>query len=409
MAMVLDEYQNKVIEILKNGKNVIMAAKAGSGKSFLIKQLSTFFNGKTVAITSTTGISALGIEGVTIHSFMGVGLGKKSKEILVSEIHRYRNVKKRLLCLDILVIDEISMMTSDLLEKIEYVLRKIRGSNQSFGGVRLLFSGDFLQLEPVEGKNILGSPLIKDFEFINLGNNYRQKDDLRFQTLLNNLRVNELTEDDIQLIKTRIVDTSPEGTPRMYCTNKEVAMSNKGYSDSLESSEFVYNAKFSGTNASFTNQLKTQFNAKGIDILKLKNGMRVMLTRNMAPETGLVNGSTGTIIRCNSGAVLVSFDNGTVENIVPCLWELYDNELVVAKASQIPLIIGFAISCHKSQGMTLDSAYIDLSKSFCCHQVYVAMSRVKTLEGLYLSNFNIEKIKVNKSVVDFFENLTLSE
>jgi ATP-dependent DNA helicase PIF1 len=405
--MILDEYQNKVIETLKNGKNVIMAAKAGSGKSFLIKQLPAFFKEKRVAITSTTGISALGIEGVTIHSFMGVGLGKKSKDILLSEIQRYRNVKKRILCLDILVVDEISMMTSDLLEKIEYILRKIRSSKQPFGGVRLLFSGDFLQLEPIEGENILNHELISDFVFINLQNNYRQQGDTRFQELLNNLRVNELTEEDLELIKTRIVEDIPESVPRMYCTNKEVALANKGYSGSLASPEVLYNAKFSGTNMSFVNQLKTQFNAKGIDALKLKNGMRVMLTRNMPSETGLVNGSTGKIIRCNPNDVLVSFDNGAYENIAPCLWELYDNEVIVAKASQIPLIIGFSISIHKSQGMTLDSAYIDLSKAFCCHQVYVAMSRVKSLDGLYLNSFNNEKVKVNQSVVDFFENLSI--
>jgi len=134
-----------------------------------------------------------------------------------------------------------------------------------------------------------------------------------------------------------------------------------------------------------------------------------MLTRNLDPESGLVNGSCGLVLRCDSDKVIVKFDNGRTETVIACSWELYNCEEYVARATQIPLIIGYSVSIHKCQGLTLDSAYIDLSRAFCDHQVYVALSRVKTLSGVYLKNFNIKKIKINEESLQFFENLSLSD
>jgi ATP-dependent DNA helicase PIF1 len=405
----IDENQQAVVQALLNNENVLMSGIAGSGKSFLIQNLRHFLPGKKVYITSTSGVSALNIGGTTLHSWVGIGLGKESKEKLVRKIKFYKNVKKRICDVDTLVIDEISMLGSDLLDKINYILQSIRWSSKPFGGVQMLFSGDFLQLEPVEGDNVLSNKLIKDFKVINLRHNYRQASDTEFQEILNNLRINKLTDENIRLLESRITDVVPENITRLFCINREVATANKNYSNSIPAGEVTYKAKFTGSKV-YVEQLKAQFTNRGIDTLKLKNGMRVMLTRNLDPGAGagLVNGSCGLVIRCGCDSVTVKFDNGRTETVVAVSWELYDYEECVARATQIPLIIGYAASIHKCQGLTLDAAYIDLSRAFCDHQVYVALSRVKTLDGVHLKNFNVKKIKINEDSLQFFENLSLN-
>lgn len=399
----LDEQQMTVVKKLSERKNVILAAKAGSGKSFLIKKIKNFFKDKNVIITSTTGVSALAINGMTIHSFSGIGLGKKSKEELLNDIKKYANVKKRIISTDILVVDEVSMLSEELFVKLNFIFKKIRkNENETFGGMTLLFSGDFFQLEPVNGKNILQDKKItKDFIFMSLDTNYRQSEDLVFQNLLCNLRTGNLTPEDIALIKSRENLTVPENCIKMFCLNKDVAASNKKYSDSISGNEVVYSATFAGAKQS---QLKSQFSNRGIEFLEFKPGMKVMLTRNMARDTGLVNGSCGKILKCFDDYVIVKFDKNQREEIIfKCNWELYENELLVASACQIPLIIANSVSIHKVQGLTLDCAYIDLSKSFCFHQIYVALSRVKTLSGIYIKGFDEKKVLVNEETKQFFQ------
>ena len=401
--------QQNIIDLLIKGENIFMTAPAGHGKSRVITELKNNFIGKDIYITSTTGISALNIEGITLHSFMGIGLGDSDESVLYNMVSRRVDLVKKLQSNFLLVIDEASMLSDKLFNKIDYIFKRLRRNNKVFGGVQVLLSSDHLQLEPINESTFLSNPLLSEFKIIELKVNHRQQGDKLFQSLLGNLRLNKLTKEDYELLKNKtnsnIDDTS---SIKLYCTNKEVLIENEIYLESNKNKEFIYNAAFSGKNKVYVKDLEKQFEARGIKKIILKKDLSVMLTRNHN-SLGLVNGSMGIIIGFSeSNLPIVSFTHDRDSNditvvISPVKWELNVNNKLVASATQIPLILGYAFTIHKIQGQTLDNAFIDLKNCFCNHQAYVALSRVKTLNGITLCNF--KNIKVNQKTVEFYNNL----
>lgn len=400
----MNEQQLKVVEHLQNNKNVLLIGQAGTGKSKLLEELKYHLPEKTVYITSTTGISALNIGAVTMHSFLGIKLGAGTAEFLYKEMYKNIKVRKRLLASNIvLCIDEDSMIPLVLFEKLNIAFQLLRKKSEPFGGIQMLLSGDFLQLEPINEELIYKSELITHFEKVILTHNYRQENDKQFQTLLDNLRFNKLTEEDLELLE-EASKRENDGV-KMFCLNRDIIKKNEYHLNSIKNKEFKFKAKYNG-NVNLVNELKKQFASRGIDTIILKKDLKVMLTKNLNVEDGLVNGSLGIVTGFTSrGYPIVDFKKGNVISIDECAWELVSNNKTVATAVQIPLVLSYASSIHKCQGLTLDKVTVDLKNVFCNHQIYVALSRVRSLEGLALVNFDKDKIKVNRETIEFYNSI----
>lgn len=404
----LDDDQLKVLDLINKNKSILLVGMAGTGKSRIISELHEHTN-KNVYITSTTGVSALNISGITLHSFLGIGLGDGTKEELFLKVVKNYPLKKILNNpKTLIVIDEVSMLGVSLFEKIDYIFKKIRYNNKPFGGIQLLLSGDFLQLEPINDDTIYSHPLIKDhFEIVQLTKNYRQKGDNVYQNLLTNLRYNELTPEDITLLKSKTTDICDNEEPvRIFTTNAAVNAYNAKYTNTNKEKEYTYKAVYKGSNQYYVSDVQKQFKTKNIDVLVLKKNLKVMLTKNLDVKAGLVNGSLGTIIEFVGNLPKVQFNNGIKEVIGTSTWEMLLDNKVVATAKQIPLVIAYALTVHKCQGLTLNSAVIDLRNSFAPHMIYVALSRVKNIDNLTLLNFNENTININEQTKEFYKKLS---
>lgn len=391
----LSEEQKEVIKNIQDKKNLFISGEAGTGKSFILKNLHTFFPDKKIILSSTTGVSSFNLGGITIYSFLSLGLGKYTVEYSVKKILATGNCDK----IDILVIDEISMLNLELFEKINKILQIVKGNDNFFGGIQIITTGDFFQLPNVEGTIIFNSIIWKEFTTMILKNNFRQEDDV-FKSILNRMRKGENTKEDISILKNKVTSKIDEFC--IFPTNDKVKKFNDINFKKLNGSSIIFTAKYNG-NIVLKNDLKTQFISKNIDKIVLKENCRVMLLKNIDIDKGLVNGSMGTVKKINKDSVDVLFDH--MENfhkIEIIKWSIEDG-ISNAYAIQIPLCVAYGSTIHKTQGLTLNSACMDLENCFCNHQVYVALSRVKKLEGLKLISFNPEKIKVNKEVIDFYE------
>lgn len=399
--MEYSESQKKAIEYIKEGKNIFLTGSAGNGKSYLLKSLKTLFPDKCIVLTATTGVAAFNLTGCTINSLLGLGIGEYSIEKIIKKM--FPEKRKFIKNIDILVIDEISMMNSVLLEQINNLLKQITMRNIFMGGIQIIVSGDFFQLPTIKGNLVFENKLWKNFIPIILDTNFRQTGDTQYFELLQRIRIGNVKKEDIELLKTRI--KRKKETFSIFPINSQVNSFNEKMYNELKTEEHTFTTKYRGDN-SLIKELKKQFLDKNLEVMKLKVGCRVMLVRNLNSDIGLVNGSMGIVKEIGKQCVNVIFDhikNKPVE-IVELEWK---NELgrISCVATQIPLIVAFSSNIHKLQGSTLNEANMDLSKCFCFHQVYVALSRIKTLDGLYLTGFDAKKIMVNKKVVEYYKEI----
>lgn len=424
----LSESQDNAYIQFKNGKNLLILGEGGTGKSFLIKYLQSSTS-IPIHITSTTGISAYNIGGVTIHSLLGIGIGTDNIDTLVRKINRNSLYRNNILDMKILVIDEISMLSAELFEKINELCQRIRQNNLFFGGIQVIFTGDFLQLlcffnknREIYGNNLDERLLVEsdtfNKEFSNENNNiiilktnFRQND-ITFKELLLQVRKGTLTQESIELINTRNILPNNEDMIHLVSTNKQTQIINTNKLKLLKSKTYKYIAKYTQTGKNIKlcellkKELQYQLKQKSLDILELKLYSRVMLIKNIDVVSGLVNGSTGTIIDINEEFIDVKFDNG----IVFSLNSLEINNINInnckVSVTQIPLILAYALTINKSQGLTLDKAIIDISNCFTYHMVYTALSRVKSLDGIYLhSKINTKKIIINEIILKYLNKL----
>lgn len=418
-----DENIQKISLLIKEKKNIFITGHAGTGKSYILRKIKKKF--PNIAITSTTGIAAVNIKGQTLHSWAGVGICNKSVEQTVEKIMKKKPLKKQIKNCKILAIDEISMLDIKTFEYVDLVFKRVRKNKNPFGGIQVIFIGDFFQLPPVEKDGFLKpkycfeSKLWQalDLNTVLLTKNYRQNE----QDLINalaNMRINSLTQEDIALLKTREhkEDMSLSNILHIFATNWEADNYNSLKFKSIKEKEH----KLVATDGIFkgekfitkpTNQMEANI-FKRIDTMcnaekniSLKVGARVMLLVNLDFERGLINGSCGNVMEIKDKYIKVDFDNGSLAQIEKHDFEFYNNEVLIAKRRQFPLRLAYGITIHKSQGMSLDKLVVDCSRIFEKGQIYVALSRIKTLKGLYLRGFNPNKVMVDSKVVEFYKSL----
>ncbi len=421
----LNTGQKHGLELMKKGKNIFLTGQGGVGKSYLLKVFVKWCiqNNKLYGITSTTGVSALLIGGTTVHSFTGILLGMEDKITLLERVRSRDKPFKRWLYTQVLIIDEISMMSSELLEKLDYIGKKIRKSTKPFGGIQLIFSGDFGQNPPVRSDYCFKSSvwdLLIDTT-IYLTENMRQADPT-FQTVLNEVRLGEPSSKTIKILQSRIGAQikSPEGIipTKLYSHRASVAKINH---DSLmnivtpENQLRCYNANDNVrrkdgniVNAKYKEQYLSRIDKifQAVKKLELCIGAQVMLIFNLDLKGGLVNGSRGAVIDFKNELPVVRFMNGIETPINKASWSMNLSGDVVVFRKQIPLILGYAITIHKAQGSTLDCAIIDLGTTiFTYGQSYTALSRVKSLEALSIVTFDSGKLVASPYVIEFYRKI----
>lgn len=398
--------QKTALKILHSGENVFITGQAGSGKTFLLNK---FINearkkGKIVAVTATTGLAATHLNGTTIHSWSGMGVANSISGNFYSKIRKPR--RENICETDILIIDEISMLHDYRLDMVNAILKKIRKNNSPFGGIQLVMSGDFFQLPPVnryddefKGGFVTESVAWRQagLKICYLNEQHRQADE-ELSAILTAMRTNNLKRDQVQTLLNRIDAEAPsnEIVTKLYTTNRDVDIINKKELAKIKGKSYFYSQETEGTKH-YVEVLRRAILAA--PILELKKGAHVMSIKN-SPDGKYVNGSLGEVVDFKYGDPVVKFNNGNTVRIKTSEWNLADGEIVLASIEQVPLKLAWAITVHKSQGMTLDGAEIDLSRAFVEGMGYVALSRVKNLHSLYLKGLNKMAITVSSEAIE---------
>ena len=378
--------QQHAYDLYLQGKNIFLTGPGGTGKS---KWIQSVASNRGVQVCAMTGCAAILLEcnAKTVHSWAGIGLGDANKAIKNKFARdRWRSTK-------VLIIDEVSMMSDELFDLLNLVGKTIRKSTKPFGGMQLIFCGDFYQLPPVNAKFCFESvDWHKTFPLtVQLSILFRQKNEV-YQSILHEIRKGSLSPKNHALLKERILEG--DGSIRIVPTRAKADHINEKEYELLDSEESIYTMKHTSTNSYDLDFLKK--NVRCDEVIKLKVGTKVMCIVNI---NELCNGSQGIVVRIEDYPV-VQFSHGEVK-VMPHCWTS-DN----SRIEQLPLIYAWAITIHKSQGATLQSAVIDLGNDiFECGQTYVALSRLVDISGLYLTGFNVHKIKLHPKVVAFYEKL----
>ena len=415
--------------IVKGTGNVLLTGNAGTGKSFVLKQAIQALEAEdqNVMVCATTGVASTLINGKTVHSALGINPFGNVKSNFSSMMKKFENISQA----DLIVIDEVSMMSPDLLDQIDEIFRKMFRSNKPFGGMRFVFVGDFLQLPPVE-KN--GPPKFvfeseawasAQVQVMQLVTVVRQQDKT-FANFLANIRQAISTPSTLEVIKSRMGLTPDKPVTRFVPTNAEADEINISSLAALEGESKVFVAndknpnKYNPSSSSWVED--TEYwdkNCLAPKNLELKVGARVICLKNSSNlvSLGLVNGDTGTVTRLGSDQIVVSWDRfyGEEEAVAVTKFAQDDGsnwKTTKGCREQFPLKLAYAITIHKSQGMTIPSARIALGKAFAEGQIYVALSRVQTLEGLYIDSYSPQALKASVKALKFYNlpgNLTGQE
>ena len=442
--MNYSEEQINAFTAYTQGTNIFITGPGGTGKTALIKyiQKDAARKGFNIQVCALTGCAAVLLEckAKTLHSWAGIGLGTASLDQLTTKIMKNRYAKDNWKNTDILVVDEVSMMSQKLFELLDAIGKTIRKNSKPFGGIQLIFSGDFYQLPPVGDKDdtescrfcfesLLWHQTFSKKNHIQLTKIFRQSDPV-YQKILNQIREGRLKRSSNEALLHNVgrqiaVDNEVRPT-KLFPTRNKVEQVNTKEMNSLKTDELEYKLKYHSDlemtateivkRRQFTReQIQTELlylkaNLRCDELVKLKVGAQVMCIVNIELDNGqtLCNGSQGVITRLSEqGLPVVKF--GSFETVMG--YHVWPSENIPGiGVSQLPLILAWALTIHKSQGATLDIAEIDAGSGiFECGQTYVALSRVKSLEGLYLTSFDASKIKVSRKVQDFYNSISISD
>ena len=409
----LSPEQKSVVEAVNAGMNVFFTGSAGTGKSYtlrrIITQMQNKYDTKTVHVTASTGIAATNIGGTTLHSYASIGLGNESVDVIMKKLNKYRSVADRWRATRVLIVDEISMLSTEFFIKLDTIAKRIRGNRSPFGGIQLILSGDFLQLPAIDKKGGLLFQCTTWKECvtrtIELKTVFRQRD-ARFIALLQDLRKGIVTDETDAFLRSRIgrkKDDAGQVKPtKLYSHRVDVDQENALQLAKLTGEPKQYTAQDSGPqkeNAAKLFMAPTQ--------LTLKLHAQVILISNLDPPN-LVNGSRGVIIGFDvvTQDPIVQFNCGVTLCVGPHVWESKRGDEIVVRRHQIPLMLGWAMSIHKSQGMTLDLLETDISQCWDSGQAYVALSRATSIEGLHLLGYKRECIKADPAVLDYYASVS---
>jgi len=398
--------QDEALSILKLGVNVFLTGEPGSGKTHTINAYIQWLRERGVdpAVTASTGIAATHVGGMTIHSWSGIGVKKRLTDWDIEHISMREKTAKRIYDAKVLIIDEISMLDADTLQSVDDVLRALRQpilqESRPFGGLQVIFVGDFFQLPPVSrgeaAKFAFDSEAWKEANPVvcYLSEQHRQEDGT-FLDLLNAVRRNEIEPHHHETLRSRMKGERKVKATRLHTHNVDADRVNDESLAKVEGKSHVFHMTTRGART-LVDAIKQ--NCLSPETLTLKEGASVMFTRNNF-EMGYVNGTLGEVIGfANSGFPIVKTKSGQRIEAVPGEWSIADGSKILAQVKQVPLRLAWAITVHKSQGMSLDAAVIDLSQAFEFGQGYVALSRVRTLEGLFLEGFNERALQLHPSI-----------
>lgn len=399
--------QNEALDILKTGGNVFLTGEPGAGKTYVINQYIAWLEAAKipVAVTASTGIAATHIGGMTLHAWSRIGIKDQLTARDLDSIATNEKASKRINKAKVLVIDEISMLDGKILDMVDQVCRAVRQSSEPFGGLQVIFVGDFFQLPPVTRQGEVMRYAFESYAWQQarpligyLTEQYRQEDEM-FLGLLKSIRTNDVDDSHYTLLQEQDAIAYEDIEPtRLYTHNADVDAVN---ADRL--------AALSGTSRRFqmTGQGNKQLqqglakNCLSPETLELKLEAMVVCTKNNF-EAGYVNGTLGRVVDFTGmeGYPVIETSDGKRITIKPASWEMVEDKKVLAAVEQIPLRLAWAITVHKSQGMSLDAAEIDLSKAFVYGQGYVALSRVRSLDGLKMLGMSPTALRVDPKVVD---------
>ncbi len=403
--------QETALKLLKAGENVFLTGSAGAGKTYTLNQYINYLKARkvSVAITASTGIAATHMNGMTIHTWAGIGIKDFLSEEDLKRMKERKYLKEHLENAQVLIIDEISMLHAKQLNLVNQVLKYFKESDEAFGGIQVIVAGDFFQLPPV-GRNdernrdkfcFMSDAWVEaKFRVCYLTEQHRQGNDY-LNDILNAIRAQAIgTEHRNALQGTRHQEIGETYT-RLYTHNMDVDSINFRHLNEIDNEPRQFDAQCDG-NDKLIETLKSSVRAP--ETLTLKKHAKVMFVKNNF-DLGYINGSLGEVIGFEEDdefGVLpkVKLTDGTTLLVEPETWSV-DNEAgkTIASFQQIPLRLAWAITIHKSQGMTLEAAEIDLSHTFEKGQGYVALSRLKTLDGLRLKGFNEQALELDSLAI----------
>lgn len=410
--------QAEALKILKTGANVFLTGEPGSGKTHLVNQYVAYLrsNGIEPAITASTGIAATHIGGLTIHSWSGIGIRRDLTKYDLDHIGQNRNIVRRVSKAHTLIIDEVSMLSARTLSMIDAVGREIRRNQEPFGGLQVILVGDFFQLPPVDRReteaylsDTVGpvsareqfaffSPAWRALNpFVNYLSEQHRQEDVVFLEFLSAVRRAEVSDSHRQLLRTRYAPKPKDGITQLYSHNVDVDQINSAELQKLTGVARTFEMTSRGAEKLV---LALKRGCLSPEILALKVGARVMFTKNDVTRHQYTNGTLGIvtgfakenslpIIKTNSGKTILAETDE---------WHIEDNGRILARINQVPLRLAWAMTVHKSQGLSLDVAHLDLSNVFEYGQGYVALSRVRTLAGLSLAGLNQRALEVHPEI-----------
>lgn len=403
--------QETALKLLKAGENVFLTGSAGAGKTYTLNQYINYLKARKVpvAITASTGIAATHMNGMTIHTWAGIGIKDFLSDADLKNMKERKYLKEHLENAQVLIIDEISMLHAKQLNLVNQVLKYFKDSDDAFGGIQVIVAGDFFQLPPV-GKNdernrdkfcFMSEAWVEaKFRVCYLTEQHRQGDDY-LNDILNAIRAQSIDHQHIQALEHTRHQNIGDTFTRLYTHNMDVDNINFKHLNEIETESKQFDAVCDG-NEKLIETLKSSVRAP--EILNLKKHAKVMFVKNNF-DMGYINGSLGEVIgfeEDDDHGILpkVKLTDGTVLLVEPETWSV-DNDAgkTIASFQQIPLRLAWAITIHKSQGMTLEAAEINLSHTFEKGQGYVALSRLKSLSGLRLLGFNSQALELDSLAI----------
>jgi len=409
--------QEEALKVLKSGANVFLTGEPGSGKTHTVNRYVAWLRdaGIEPSITASTGIAATHIGGMTVHAWSGIGICSLLTAYDIDHIAQNERVSRRLRRAKILIIDEVSMLSGGTLSMVDIITREIRDKDEPFGGLTVILVGDFFQLPPVVRREqkpaatLLPQENTSEFAFTSLtwaslnplvcylSEQYRQEDSV-FLEILSAIRRNAVTSDHRQILASRMAE-APEGDmPQLFSHNNDADRINNATLAKLKGATQKFVMTGRGPEMLL---MSLKRGCLSPETLFLKIGARVMFTKNDIVNGQFVNGTIGTVIGFSKGEQypIVKTTRGNTITVEPAEWHVEDAGRVLVSVSQIPLKLAWALTIHKSQGVSLDAAFMNLSQAFEYGQGYVALSRVRTLLGVTLGGINERALEINPTVL----------